>query len=218
MVTKPRTAPDSGVLPVPGLPDAPRRARRPVLMAAGLALAAVGGLGAYAMVSQAGDRMPVLALAHAVPKGQVIGRSDLAVAQVAPDPALAPIAVADDGEVLGKQAAMDLPAGSLITLASVTSKAPSSAGKTVVGVLAKPGQVPAGLLQPGDSVTVVETPAAGATKVSPVPETVTAVVVSVVGPDANGALVVNLATDAGSAPQLAEWAALGQVAITVQGH
>ncbi|WP_042424534.1 SAF domain-containing protein [Streptacidiphilus anmyonensis] len=215
-VIKPRQPVEQGLGPVPITTSAPRRARRPMLAAAGAALAVVGALGAYAMVHQAGDRVPVLALAHMVPKGQVLTTGDLMVAQVAPDPALAPVPSRDASQVLGKTALTDLTQGSLLTRGSVASGPDVTAGKTVVGVLAKPGQLPAGMLEPGSSVQVVQTPAQGDSKVPAAPMTVLASVVSVGPADAGGNSVVDLAVNPGDAPQLAAWAAVGQVAITLQ--
>ncbi|WP_042370592.1 SAF domain-containing protein [Streptacidiphilus neutrinimicus] len=215
-LTKPRQPADQGLGPVPITTSVPRRARRPMLAAAGAALAVVGALGAYAMVNQAGDRVPVLALARAVPKGQVLTAQDLTVAQVAPDPALAPVSQQDASQVLGKTATADLAQGSLLTRGSVAAGPDVTAGKTVVGVLAKPGQLPTGMLEPGSSVQVVQTPAQGDSKAPAAPLTILASVVSVGSPDANGNSVVDLAVNPGDAPQLAVWAALGQVAITLQ--
>jgi hypothetical protein len=215
-LTKPRQPVEQGLGPVPITTSAPRRARRPMLAAAGAALAVVGALGAYTMVNQAGDRVPVLALARAVPKGQALTALDLTVAQVAPDPALAPVPSQDASQVLGKTATTDLAQGSLLTRGSVATGPDVTAGKTVVGVLAKPGQLPAGMLEPGSSVQVVQTPAQGESKAPAAPLTILADVVSVGSPDANGNSVVDLAVNPGDAPQLAVWAALGQVAITLQ--
>ncbi|MFC1405729.1 MULTISPECIES: SAF domain-containing protein [Streptacidiphilus] len=222
-ITRQRQAPtDNGLAPAPVqiTETAPRRARRPMLMVAGIAVAAVGALGAYTMVNQVGNRVAVIALAHPVPKGQVLVSADLTVAQVAPDPALQPIAAADSSSVLGKTAAVDLPAGTLLTRSSVQAGAPLTTGKSVVGVLAKPGMIPAGRLQPGQAVTVVQTPTQSAGGKLPVaPLTISAVVVSVSAADSNGNQVVDLAADPADAPQLAVWSAAGQDAIvTAAGH
>lgn len=217
VLTRQRQAPtDSGLAaaPVPITATAPRRARRPMLIVAGVAVAAVGALGAYTMVSQVGHRVTVIALAHPVPAGQVLTTADLTVAQVAPDPALAPVLAADSAQVLGRTAVSDLPAGTLLTRASVRSGAPVTAGRSVVGALTKPGMIPAGRLEPGQPVTVVQTVGQGTGGKLPVaPLTISAVVVSVSAPDANGNQVVDLAADPGDAPQLAVWAAAGQDAI-----
>ncbi|MFD0332185.1 SAF domain-containing protein [Streptacidiphilus monticola] len=186
-----------------------------MLAVAGIAVAAVGALGAYTMVNQAGDRVAVLAVAHAVAKGQVVQASDLTTAQVAPDPALKTVAVGRSSTIVGKTAATDLAVGMLVTPGSVTAGVDVTAGKSVVGVLAKPGMIPAGRLAPGQAVSVVQTPGQNgqATKSSAAPLTVPAVVVLVGAPDSNGNVVVDLAADPADAPQIAAWAAAGQVAV-----
>ena len=215
--TRSRQAPtDTGLslAPVPITPTAPRQARRPMLVVAGIAVAAVGALGAYTMVSQAGHRVAVIALAHPVPKGATLTAADLTVAQVAPDPALHPIAAADSASVLGRTAVTDLPAGTLLTRTSVQAGALVTTGRAVVGVLAKPGMIPVGRLEPGQPVTVVQTPTQNADGKLPVaPLTISAVVVSVGARDSNGNQVIDLAADPGDAPQLAVWAAAGQDAV-----
>ncbi|MEZ0092484.1 SAF domain-containing protein [Streptacidiphilus sp. EB129] len=214
-------APGFGVPPVGITGSAPRRARRPVVVAVGTILTVVGALGAYALVNHAGDRVAVLAVATAVPRGQVVTAADLTVAQVAPDPALRPVPEADSGQIVGKTAAVDLPVGSLLTSGSVRAGTSLTAGKTLVGVLAKPGVIPAGQLLPGDNVTVVNTPGpngagSAGTKTTVAPLTINAVVVSVGAADANGNSIVDLAADPGDGPQLATWASTGSVAITKQ--
>ena len=218
-ITKPRQGAASSS-PGPGLgaplgitTAAPRRARRPLVAGIGAALAVVGALGSYALVNHAGDRVAVLAVSHSVPKGQVVTAADLVVAQVAPDPALQPVAAADASQVVGKTAAVDLPAGSLLTAGEVRAGQSLTSGKAVVGVLAKPGVIPAGQLLPGDPVAVVATPGQNGGKTTGAPQTINAVVVSVGAADANGNLVVDVAADPADGPQLASWASTGQVAI-----
>lgn len=222
-ITKPRRQEAAEQRPG-GLPittPGPRRQRRPALAAGGLALAALGMLGAYTAVQQAGDRVGVLALAHAVTKGQTITSADLTVAQVAPDPALRPVSAARAGQVVGKVAAVDLLAGTLLTSTAIQAGASPGAGRTLVGVLAKPGMIPVGTLGPGDDVTVVATPgsgaAAGTAKITGAPQTIDAIVVSVSAPDANNDVVVDLGTDPADAAQVAAWASTGNIAILKQG-
>ena len=126
-----------------------RRRRRPGLWAAGTALVAVGGLGAAALVGQAGDRVEVLAVARTVPVGQTIGGQDVTVARVAADPALRPVPAAERDQVVGRVAAVELRPGSLVTAGEVTDDAVPRAGEQVVGVATGPGQMPARGLRPG---------------------------------------------------------------------
>ena len=223
-ITKPPRQ-STGPLPMasPGGPPvgisgaAPRRARRPMVVAVGTVLAVVGGLSAYSLVSHAGDRVAVLALAQSVPRGQTVTSADLVVAQVAPDPALLPVPAADAAQIVGRTSSVDLTKGSLLTAGEVQSGVSLTAGKSVVGVLAKPGMIPAGQLQPGDAVVVVSTPGQNGAKTSGAPQTINAVVVSVGAADANENSIVDLACDPADGPQLASWASTGAVAIITQG-
>ncbi|MGW7196196.1 SAF domain-containing protein [Streptomyces chryseus] len=206
--------------PVPITQDAPRRRRRPVVIGAGLAMAAVGALVSVWQFNEAGDRVSVIAVAHDVPAGDVVEASDLVPAQVAPDPALAPVPVSRQSDIIGKTAAADLPRGSIVTNASVRSGADVAAGKDIVGILAKPGQLPARPLRAGDDVVIVSTPEEGraptSSKSAATPDSITAVVSRVSEPDANGARVVDVAAAGTDSGPLATWAAGGRVAIVLK--
>ncbi|MFD9685232.1 SAF domain-containing protein [Kitasatospora sp. NPDC059146] len=208
----------SGPLPVadPG----PRRGRRPALMALGVALTAVGGLVAAYYNVKAADRVQVVAVAHPIPAGKIITSDDLRTASVIADPALHPVPLSRAHDILGKAAAADLPAGTLVTDDSVRAGQPIRAGKDTVGVLAKPGQLPAQALQPGDEVQVVSTPGPQDDKAAPNtrPSTIGAVVVQVGEADANGVRVVDLAVGPVDSPVVASWAATGRIAIVLKAR
>ncbi|MEV6581462.1 SAF domain-containing protein [Streptomyces sp. NPDC051582] len=207
--------------PVPITQDAPRRRRRPVVVGAGLALAAVGALVAVWQVDEAGNRTPVIALAHDVKAGETVKKSDLVVAEVAPDPALAPVPVSRSGDIVGKTAAADLPKGTLITDSSVREGSPVAQGRDTVGILAKPGQLPAQQLRTGNTVALVHTPqddadAAKSSSTQKTADSISAVVVGVSSPDANGAVVVDVAVAGTDSAPLATWTARGAVTIVLK--
>src|SRR6266568_5089887 len=130
-------------VPAPAREAAVRRRRRPGLWAAGAALLAIGALGAAALVGRAGDRVAVVAVARTVHIGQTISDADLAVARVAADPALQPVPASDRGRVVGRVAAVELRAGTLLTVDEVTDAAVPGAGEQLVGLPVRPGQAPA---------------------------------------------------------------------------
>ncbi|MFI6688400.1 SAF domain-containing protein [Streptomyces sp. NPDC050485] len=206
--------------PVPITQEAPRRRRRPVVVGAGLALAAVGALVAVWQVDEAGNRVSVIALAHDVKAGETVKKGDLVVAQVAPDPALAPVPVSRSSDIVGKTAASDLPKGTLVTDASVRVGSPVARGRDTVGILAKPGQLPAQQLHSGDTVMLVHTPQddAGAAKsaTQAAPDSITAVIAGVAAPDANGAVVVDVAVAGTNSASLAAWTAKGAVTLVLK--
>jgi hypothetical protein len=214
--TASRYAPDQAFAPPPAIP--PKRARRPAVIGLGLALAAIGGLGAGAAVLQAGTKNEVLALAHPVHYGQQITASDLAVAHIAADPALSPVPAADLSRVVGRYAAANLPVGSLLTMDDLSSASIPGAGEELVGVAVKVTQMPSGGVVPGDRISVVSTPGPNDDPKTAVPASITATVVSIGQPDSNGTVVVSVQASSVDGPTLAAWSATGRVAVLVQPH
>ncbi|MEU9254543.1 SAF domain-containing protein [Streptomyces sp. NPDC048270] len=212
--------PEAPAGPLPITQEAPRRRRRPVVVGAGLALAAVGALVAVWQVNEAGNRVAVIAVAHDVKAGEVVNASDLIAAEVAPDPALRPVPVTRSKDIVGKAAAFDLAKGTLVTDASVSEGVNVAKGRDTVGILAKPGQLPARALRTGDAVIVVNTPQENADPTKngqkATPDSINAVVVGVSAPDANGAQVVDVAVAGTDSAPLATWAARGSVAIVLK--
>lgn len=195
-----------------------RRRRRPGLWAAGAALVALGGLAASGLVTRAGDRVEVLAVARTVPVGQTINAADVTVARVPADPVLAPVPAAQRDRVVGRVAAVELRPGTLLTADEVTDTAVPGAGEQLVGVAARPGQLPARGLRPGDQVLAVPVPgdqaradetAAGAG------EPVSGRVVQVGPPDGEGVVTVDLLVGQDTGARLAGLASTGRLALVL---
>jgi hypothetical protein len=212
-----RTAPVS--LPITN--DAPRRRRRPVVVGAGLALTAVGALVSTWLVSEAGDKVAVVATRHAIAAGESIKASDLVAAEISHGTELRSLPASRASEIIGKQAAFDLPGGALVTKNSVSAESSVTKGKSVIGIFAKPGQLPVQKLRTGDAVVIVHTPqdgsaSASSTKAGTTPDSLPAVVSQIGSPDANGAVVVDVAAAEVNSTSLAAWAASGEVAIVLK--
>jgi hypothetical protein len=221
--TKEKTAPDRGAAytPLPITHDAPRSRRRPVVVGAGLALAAVGALVSVWLVNEAGDKVAVVATRHAIEAGDTVKASDLVTAEISRGSGLHTVAASRSSSLVGKRASSDLPAGVLVTEDSVSSGSSVTKGKSVVGILAKPGQLPVQTLHTGDKVTIVHTPtdgsaSASSSKPGSEPDSLPAVVSRVGSPDANSAVVVDVAAAEVNSTSLAAWAASGQVAIVLK--
>ena len=198
-----------------------RPRRRPALVALGVALAAVGGVTSARLVGDASGRAAVLAVAHEIPVGATITSNDLAIAHVGHDPHLTPITASEESSVVGKVAAVTLPAGSLLTSADITSASVPGDGHQLVGVALKPGQLPARPLIAGSNVLVVATPGqagTAATGNSPGPsqQPIPATVVDVGTPAADGTVVVDLSVGTGEGPAVAAIASTGNVAVVEQ--
>jgi hypothetical protein len=105
----------------------------------------------------AGDRVPVLAVARDVPAGSTISAADLEVVRVSADPSLDPIAAGQRADVVGQTAAVDLVAGTLLTDGQLGDSALVEGGDAVVGLPLTDAQLPTTDLRPGDTVVVVDT-------------------------------------------------------------
>jgi len=205
-----------------------RARRRPALLAAGVALVALGALSAAYLVQVVSASHPVVAVVRPVAAGAVLQRGDLAVAQVQSDPALAPVPGSRIDALVGKRAAVALPAGSLLTADAVTDALPPATGQSLVGVALSPAQLPAEPLAAGDRVRLVDTPgsagaaasgsAAAAGTDARGPHAVPAVVVGVAQPREDGTVVVDVTVPAADAAGLAASASTGRVALVLDSR
>jgi hypothetical protein len=91
----PPVAKPTGRRAVPPAPPAVRTRRCPGVLAAGVALVAVGALRAAYLAQVIGQTISVVAIARDVGAGDIIERSDLTIANVSSDPPLSPIPAAD---------------------------------------------------------------------------------------------------------------------------
>ena len=188
------------------------------MLAAGIALVALGGLGAAYLAQVVGQTVAVVAVARDVPAGEVIERADLAIANVSVDPALRPVAAGDLSTLVGQRAAVALPAGSLLTSAAVTDQVVPPSGRSLVGVALTAGQLPAEPLRSGDEVRIVETPVNQGEPPGTTPATIAGVVVSVSPPDETGLTVVDVMVPSGQAADLAARVATGRVGLVLDSR
>lgn len=206
----------AGSLPAPPRAPLPRTRRRPALLALGVALMALGVLSGAWLVNRAGERVSVLAVAQAVPFGEVISADDLSRAEVSVDPTVGTIPAGDVSRVLGRVAATNLTPGSLLSWSAVTDSAPPVPGKVLVAVALPATRMPAGSLHAGDKVLVVDTPPADADAPTLPPSTIPATVVRLGEPDLNGVTVVDVTVSSTDGPALAARSATGRIAVVLQ--
>jgi len=161
----------------------PRRIRLPLAIL-GLLLVVACALGFGTILTQVGRQYQVLVLSHSVDVGDVIAASDLGLATVSTGTSgIAFITARNESTVIGRPAAVAIPAGAPLIAADLGSVAPP-AGQAVVAVLIKPGDAPPSLA-PGAAVWVVITtpetqstgplPSQATSATAPVAATVTAV-------------------------------------------
>lgn len=203
----------------PPVPRSPARARRrPALIGAGVALLALGGLTSAWLVTATGDTVAVVALAQDVQRGEVIDRADLIIVNMRPDPALDVVPEARLEEIVGRNAAVGLLAGSLLSTGATTDQMVPVDGLSLVGVALTTAQMPAEPLLPGDPVRVVDTPPAQADPPTGDPDTISGEVVSVNGPNDVGLTTVDVLVPAGEAAGLAARVATGRVALVLDSR
>jgi hypothetical protein len=192
---------------------APSGRRRLPLAAVAVLAAVASALGFAAMYISAGSRQPVLAVGRTVPAGQVIQGEDLVVANVSPDPAIDPLPASARSEVVGRAAASDLVAGSLLTEAHLGSESLLAPGESVVGVALRGGQLPTSSLRRGDRVIVALTGAPDAA--DSVGRRVGEAWVWEVEPlgDSSGTMVISIVVPESDAPSLMGAAAAGRISL-----
>lgn len=131
-----------------------RRLRMPEL-AVGVFVTVAFALGAVLWHLNTVSKVPALALATSVERGDTIDAEDLRVIYVASDDPLARLDDSQSDRVVGRVALVDLAVGTLVTSALVADAAALQPGDGVVGLALDPGQYPALALAPGDRVNVV---------------------------------------------------------------
>lgn len=208
---------DQPLDPAFGSPGAPvrRYRRRPALIGLGVGLLATCGAGAAYLAQSSGGTVPVLAVTGTVHRGEVLDAARLTTARAAPDPALRPVAAGELSAVVGRRAATDLPAGTLLTEAALTTVDMPAAGQSVVGVAVTEAQLPQAELVAGDHVRVFGTPNPGDAPPPEPPRSVAATVVSVSDVLDSGHVVVDVVVAEEVAGTLVAKVATGRVAIVL---
>lgn len=199
------------------------RQRRPGWIAAGTALVALAVLANVYLFQASSRRVLVVRVARDVPVGQPLARADLDTTSVALGPGVGSIPGRQLGQVLGRRAAVDLRAGTLLTVSQVTTQLTPGPGQALVPVALKPGLLPPRGLTPGSPVRIVAAPgqgqdatdSAGTGSGGQALKDVAATVDSVGGLDADGTVTVGLLVADTDASTVAWLAAAGRVALVV---
>ena len=208
----------------PSVPAPPRPRRRWGLFAAMVVLVCLGALGNVWLVQASTNATQVVAARTLIERGTVIGRDQLMTVQIGTDPALDPVPASDLQGLVGKRAAVDVAAGSLLTGAVATQANLPAQGHSLVGVGVAPAMMPGAPLVAGDPVRVVATPGQqGDPGASPTAGSVAAVVVSTApGSEAGGGqgalTIVTVDVPSGDATGLAAMAATGRVALVLDSR
>ena len=192
--------------------------RRPALIIASVAALLLSALGGVWLWTAATSSIEVVVAKSAVPRGAVIAATDLMVARVSLDPAIASIPASEVSTVVGQRAALDISAGGLLTPDAIAPETVPAKGETVVGLSLVDGMLPAIPLKTGDDVRVVQTPGAQGQVGDVPPVTIAAKVVAVTRSQDGQFALVDLLVSADAAPDLAARAATGKVAVVLDSR
>jgi SAF domain len=186
----PLPAPSSGAgrRPTPALVPGGGRQRRWSLALLAVLVTLASALGFVVLWMNAGGREPVLALRRHVSAGQTIEADDLQVVRVAADPGIEPVASSARDDVIGRPAAADLVAGTLLVPDAVGEPSGLDAGMAVIAVPVPAQELPADL-EGGDPVVLLQADATGAAG-APVAEVIGEGTVVFVESDDNDATTV----------------------------
>ena len=127
------------------MPSAPRE-RKPALAALAVLLVALGAVAAGYLVINAGHRVGAVEITRQVGQGQRIPASAIKEVEIASNSGINYVAWQYANRVAGVYAAVQIPAGTLLTPAMTTATNNLAAGKVQVGLSLKPGQAPGNLL------------------------------------------------------------------------
>jgi hypothetical protein len=199
----------------PAAPSAVQRHRQVPWIVAGVLLV-VGCALAFGVASvRASHGEDVLALARSVPAGRVVQPGDLRVVKVTPTAGLDPVLALSESSTVGRPAAVDLVAGTLLTPADLGTR--SGGSGDVVAVALKAGAYPPSLGPGGrvDVVPVVGGSSSGSAPISVQSGSIGAVVLSVDATPAGSSAdaVVSLQVNPADADEVAALAAAGQIAL-----
>lgn len=134
--------------------------RRPVFVAAGIAIVVVGALLIAQLIHAGQTENRVLEVRSDVGRGEVIRDTDLVAVTVGQVGNVSTVPADQFDALVGKRAAVDLRSGSLLSAGAIgaadTVPAP---GKSLVGLKLAPGQVPIGDLTAGAKLRLIQTSA-----------------------------------------------------------
>jgi Flp pilus assembly protein CpaB len=172
-------------------------------------LVALGAIGFGALASGSTPAGTVLAASHDVAPGQVLSAGDLVAVHVSAGSSVQLVPASQESSIVGKRAAVALPAGALLSPQSVRSGAALQPGQAIVSVVLAPGTAPVPDLRAGDQVAVVATAAAGDTGGRGVLADAQVVRVDGLrsGPTTSGSLTVSLEVPSSAAASIAAAAA-----------
>lgn len=202
-------------------PRVPRQRRVWLGILAAL-LVAGGVFGNMALIDGLREREPMVVLTHQVPWGQRVTDHDVSTVDLPSSARAHALTQSQWQATAGRIATRPLQSGQLLRSGDLTSQQVPSSGQEVLGLRLGPGRYPAGGLAPNDPVQVVpvqssgSSSSAGSEAGSVAGPGFAARVVNAIGPDADGALSVDVLITADRAEQ-ASTAAAGSPLVRLLG-
>ena len=195
-------------------PEPPRMPgrRNPKWIALGIVALCLGGLLSYVIYARVATETTVVSIAQTVYRGEVIEASDLATITLQGSTIPQAVPAKDLQTIVGRRAAADIVAGSVLVASAVTDETIPSTGRAVVGLKLSAGRTPTSLLLPSSAVRLVALPPeTGTDKLTG--DTFTARVID----QSNGAdgtsILVNVDVAADQAATIAQLAAQDRIAL-----
>lgn len=134
--------------------------RRPVFVAAGIAIVVVGALLIAQLIHAGQTENRVLEVRSDVGRGEVIRDTDLVAVTVGQVGNVSTVPADQLDALVGKRAAVDLRSGSLLSAGAIgAADTVPVPGKSLVGLKLAPGQVPIGDLTAGAKLRLIQTSA-----------------------------------------------------------
>ncbi|HLL63236.1 MAG TPA: SAF domain-containing protein [Propionibacteriaceae bacterium] len=208
-----RPSPGSGdsTETTPAPPPVPGR-RNPKWIALGVVALCLGGLLSYAIYARLANETAVVTVAQTVYRGEVIDAADLTTITLQGNTIARAVPAADLDTLIGKRAAADLVAGSVLVASAVTDEAIPESGRAVVGLKLSAGRTPTSLLLPSAAVRLVALPSQNGSD-SLTGDTFTARIIDQAnGPDGTS-ILVNVDVSADQAAIIAQLAAQDRIAL-----
>lgn len=194
------------------------RARRsPRWIAAGVLAICLGGLGATLLWNEAVTSQQVLRVNAAVARGEVIEARDLGPVTVGSLPGVSVVPADQLDDLVGKQALVDLPAGSLVPAGGI-GVAELAPGTVRLGLSLPAGRLPGSAMVPGEQVLLIPVPGPdqAEAEMSESPVTATLVTPPTTAPD-GAARLVDVTVAAADADVVARLAATDRLVLARVG-
>ncbi|HLQ82011.1 MAG TPA: SAF domain-containing protein [Bacillota bacterium] len=172
----------------------------------------LGALLAWFVVQAMQTQHHVIVLRQDVPRGSVITAEALGQTTVGTIQGVSVVPAEQIPQLVGKTARIDLAKGALMPADATTEEQAPAEGKSLVGLMLRPGKVVSGAIVPGSAVRLIALPGDSAST-SGEPKTFQGTVVSVASAADGVSTLLNVEVPSGVAPQVQLLAAQDRIAV-----